>query len=406
MTRQRWLVLAFGLLTLGGCVSVPRRPPPPGLINAAEPAGFGPDIRLLTVDRRRYIQEFPQWVAGLRKAAHGKPINILVLSGGGSYGAFGAGALTGLSKTHARPQFQLVTGVSAGALLAPFAFLGPSWDDPLRKVFTSGALRSLQRSSKLGALKRIVFPQGVGGHDPLATLVNRFVSDDMIDAVARQAATGRQLWVATTNLDDQETEFWNMGAIAERGGAAAHKLFRKVLIASASIPGMFPPVMIRVAENGKTYDEMHVDGSVTTPLFLAPVVALTAPVGHQLAGANVYVMINGHMGKQPTETPINTIRILEDSFSAQLIYNTRNAFNEVIAFAYREQMHLDFTSIPDAFRSGSFLDFHRQHLQELFDYGESCAMRGLLWTTVAQDVERNAYQQPDDRSARMCPDGV
>ncbi|MGH8145686.1 MAG: patatin-like phospholipase family protein [Rhodanobacteraceae bacterium] len=211
-SRQYWLALA--MMVLGGCVMVPRRPPPPDLINTAVPAGFKPDIRMLSVNRQRYMQELPGLAAGLRQAAHGRPINVLALSGGGSYGAFGAGALVGLSRAHARPKFQLVTGVSAGALLAPFAFLGTAWDTQLQQVFTSGALASLQHSGSMpSVLKRVVFPQGVGGHDVLASLVDRFISNALIDAVARQAKTGRQLWIATTDLDDQETMFWNMTAV-------------------------------------------------------------------------------------------------------------------------------------------------------------------------------------------------
>lgn len=401
--RQYWLALA--VVVLGGCVMVPRRPPPPHLINTAVPAGFNPDIRLLSVNRQRYMQELPGLTAGLRQAAHGQPINVLALSGGGSYGAFGAGALVGLSQAHARPKFQLVTGVSAGALLAPFAFLGPAWDTQLQQVFTSGALASLQHSGSIpSVLKRVVFPQGAGGHDVLVSLVDRFITNALIDAVARQAKTDRQLWIATTNLDDQETMFWNMTAVAERGGRAAHQLFRKILIASASIPGVFPPVMILVVENGKTYDEMYIDGSVTTPLFVAPVIALTTPEGTGFRGANVYVLIDGHMGKEPTKTPINTLKILEDSFSAQLTYSTRQALNEVIALAHRGRMHLEFASLPDAYRAGSFLDFRRKHLQQLFDYGESCAARGLLWTSPAQGVRRDIYRPGDVDSVRMaCP---
>lgn len=404
--RRWWRWLVFSVVVLDGCVTMPRRPPPPALINFAAPVGFNVDVRLLSVNRRRYVQELPGLVADIKRAADGKTVNVLVLSGGGSYGAFGAGVLVGLSRAHTRPQFDLVTGVSAGALLAPFAFLGPAWDAQLRKVFTSGALESLQRSPKLDLFKAMLFPKGVASHDPLARLVDRFISNAMISAVARQAATGRQLWVATTDLDDQETMFWNMSAIAERGGRAADTLFRKILVASASIPGMFPPVLIPVTENGRVYDEMQVDGSVTTPLFIAPVIALTAPAETGLSAANVYVIINGHMGCQPSETPVNILHILEDSFSAQLTYNTREALNEVIALANRDGMHLALATLPDAYPSGSFLDFHRKHLQQLFDYGESCAKRGLLWTSATQDIRRNFYQGSGDPSKTLCPGAV
>lgn len=407
MLRLGRLLLALPLVAFSSCVLVPRHPPPPQLINDAAPPGFSPGVRMLTVDRRRYMRDAPKWLAELKRAAHGKPVNILALSGGGSGGAFGAGALVGLSEANARPQFQLVTGVSAGALLAPFAFLGPGWDAQLRQVFASNALEGLQRSSKFGALERILFPQGLAGRDPLTGLVKKFVSNAMIDAIAREAATGRMLLVATTDLDNQETVLWNMGMIAEHGGPSGYALFRKILVASASIPGMFPPIMIRVTEGGRTYDDMQVDGSVTTPVFIAPIIAQTTPGAEaQLADANVYVIVNSHLGMQPSATPINTIGILEESFSAQLTYHTRAALINAMALAQRNHMHFMLTDLPTDYRAGGFLDFRRAHLQRLYDYGESCARRGLLWTDAAQSIRLNVYRHMGGLSSGpVCPAG-
>lgn len=224
--RMHWMVLLLAAVALGGCALAPRRPPPPNLINDAAPEGFSPDIRILTVDRARFAQQSPMVVRDILRAADHRPVNILVLSGGGASGAFGAGALLGLTKAHARPQFELVTGVSAGALIAPFAFLGPDWDPQLQKVFAGGDIEHLQRSPTLGLLARVLFPLGAG-RSSLAELVDHNVTDAMIDAVARKAAQGNKLFVATTDLDSQETMLWGMSAIALHGGPAAHDLFRK-----------------------------------------------------------------------------------------------------------------------------------------------------------------------------------
>lgn len=401
----RWLALLFGALVSGGCVSTPRRPPPPDLISNATPEGFPPDIRLVTIDRARFAREAPALLRGLGRSAPDGKINILVLSGGGAGGAFGAGALAGLAEAHARPQFQMVTGVSAGALVSPFAFLGAAWDPQLRKVFEGGDIERLQQSLTWGVIGRILFPQGIGGHDRLADLVDHNITDAMIDAIAREAATGRKLIVATTNLDDQETVLWDMGAIAMHGGLAAHELFRKVLTASASVPGVFPPVLIRVRDGGKIYDEMHVDGSVTTPLFAVPLIAhVLTEGGSELNGANLYAIVNGKLAMQPEETPINTIKILIDSFSAQITYKTRDALALVIALARRNHMHFRLTDIPVEYPSGSFLDFHRAHLRQLFGYGESCAKQGLLWTNPEQSIRHNLYRHPDEAALRAaCP---
>ncbi|MBN8735432.1 MAG: patatin-like phospholipase family protein [Xanthomonadales bacterium] len=403
---KRWWVLLPCIAALGGCVLTPRRPPPPTLINAAVPAGFPADIRLLTVDRQRFVQELPQWLEGLHRAAGSRKINVLVLSGGGAGAAFGAGALAGLARARARPQFDLVTGVSAGALLAPFAFLGPAWDPQMEKVFEGGDIERLQHSTgRWSTIGRFLFPRSAGGNDSLVELVDRNITDAMIDAVGREAATGRMLVVATTDLDDQETMLWNMGAIAAQGGTAAHDLFRKVLVASASVPGVFPPVLIPVQEGKHAYDEMHVDGSVTTPLFIAPLIAQTVQGNEAEAeGASVYVIVNGQLGMRPRQTPINTVKILEESFSAQLTYKTRDALGLVMALSRRYHMVFHLTDMPVDYPAGSFLDFSRKHMQQLFDYGETCAAENLLWTSPGGTIRRDFYGRADEGSTSTeCP---
>lgn len=403
---KRWWVLLPCMAALGACALTPRRPPPPELINDAAPAGFSPDIRLLTVDRQRFVHELPQWLEGLHRAAGSGKISVLVLSGGGAGAAFGAGALVGMTRAHARPQFDLVTGVSAGALLAPFAFLGSAWDPQMEKVFKGGDIERLQRSTgRLETTGRFLFSRSAGAHDPLVELVDRNFTDAMIDAVGREAATGRMLIVATTDLDDQETVLWNMGSIAEHGGTAAHDLFRKVMVASASVPGVFPPVLIPVQEGSHTYDEMHVDGSVTTPLFIAPLIAQTVQGNEAEAeGANVYVIINGRLAMRPRETPINTLQVLKESFSAQLTYKTRDALGLIMALSHRNHMAFHLTDIPVGYPAGSFLDFHRKHMQQLFDYGEACAAEGLLWTSPEQTIRRDLYGKADEAQVTTaCP---
>lgn len=390
---------------LGGCVLTPRLPPPPDLVNTAAPIGFSPRIRMLADDRAQLMRRLPEIEVGLRAAAGNGPVNMLVLSGGGAYGAFGAGALIGMAKANKLPPFEVVTGVSAGALLAPFAFLGPSWDADLHKVFESRVIQRLQPSIPGGLIKSLLFPQGIGGHSSLRKLVDRTFTDSLIAAVARVSATGRMLIIATTNLDDQETVLWDMGAIARHGGKAADKLFREVLTASASVPGVFPPVMIRVREGDKTYDEMHVDGSITTPLFFAPIIAVTMPgAWSKLARANIYVIVNGHLVIQPAKVPIDTLTILRDSFSAETAYKTKGTLGEIAGLARFYHMHLRMTSLPAGYSSGSFLDFHREHLRQLFRYGEACAEQGELWTSITAAVKRNLSPYLDETQARSaCP---
>ncbi len=388
------LLLALMFL-LGGCQTAPRRAAPPDLINQATPEGFPPALRLVTTDLHGFTSQSTEFFKGIRAAATDGTIDILALSGGGSGGAYGAGALAGLSRAHERPQFELVTGVSAGALLAPFAFLGPDWDARMQLAFTGKRSARLMRSPTRTILARLLSPRGLPRHNPLFQLVDHFVTPAMIDAVAREAAKGRKLIVATTDLDKHETVLWDMGAIAARGDPTARRLFRDVLIASASVPGIFPPVLIHVSDGHSRYDEMHVDGSVTTSVFTMPlIVGIQAYDVPELRGAHLYMIVNGQLARTPRTTPFNTIDVLSNSFAAEMTYKTRGAVLENIAAARRMHMQFRMTEIPVDYPQESFVDFDAKHMRALFDYAEDCASRGLLWLTPEQSIRRNMRMHP------------
>lgn len=389
MGSKEFLLLA-GLTLLGGCTTASRRPAPPDLISNALPDGYPPTVRLLTIDRRNFASRSSDFFQGIRSAATDGTIDILALSGGGSEGAFGAGALAGLSRAHTRPQFELVTGVSAGALIAPFAFLGSDWDASLHAAFSGERSRRLLRAPHLRMLARLLFPHSARRHGRLFDLVDHYVTPEMIDAVARATAKGRRLIVATTDLDKQETVLWDMGVIAARGGEPARELFRDVLIASASVPGIFPPVLIHVRAGDTRYDELHVDGSVTTSVFAMPLIAQILPKDlPQLKGANLYMIVNGQLARRPRTTPLKTTALLKSSFSAGMTYKTRETIADTIAFTKRLGMRFRLTEVPVDYPLEGFMDFRPRHMQALFDYAADCAARGLLWLTPAQSIRRN-----------------
>ncbi|MDE2304470.1 MAG: patatin-like phospholipase family protein [Gammaproteobacteria bacterium] len=393
-------VLACGL---AGCAAPPRRPAPPTAINDAVPPGFPASVRLVTTDLAGFTRRAPLFFTGIRDAAVGGHVDILSLSGGGSEGAFGAGVLVGLTRAHARPRFDLVTGVSAGALIAPFAFLGSRWDGALQNAFTTDHSALLGRSPLWRFLRRLVVPLGREHDDPLFDMVNHYVTPELVAAVARASEKGRRLVIATTDLDSEETVLWDMGVIAEHGGEAARALFRDVLVASASVPGAFPPVMIRVQQGRRVYDEMHVDGSVTTSLFAFPLVAGLGRVDlPPLHGGELYLIVNSPLARLPKTTPVSTVAVLARSFSAGMTYKTRESIIDTINLTSRLGMGFRMTAIPADFPTTSVVDFSAGFMRSLFDYGERCAVGGRIWLKPDQTLRRGIG--PDaSRSALDTP---
>jgi hypothetical protein len=378
--------LMVAALSIAACAGSARREHPIYWYDTATPAGFPETVRSVTEDRASFEKETERFLTRLRKATGEGPINVLALSGGGAGAAFGAGALTGLSKAGLRPQFHVVTGVSAGALTAPFAFLGPAWDDELTESFSG------QRSVKLVqfSLTGLLFGSSTFKGKPLADLVNHYATEGMLRAVAVEAAKGRLLLIATTDLDSERTVIWDMGAIAMHGGPAALKLFRQVLIASASIPGLFPPVMIPVETSGTILEEMHVDGSTTASMFIAPEIASVLPDQLRgLHGANIYVIANGQYGAATITTRLRTTAIAKRGIQASLHSSTRGAVLATLALATRNDMHLNVTAIPDDYPFNGLFDLKPERMHALFTFGADCARRGELWTTPEGLLQRS-----------------
>src|SRR5262249_55735259 len=224
----------------------------------------------------------------------------LALSGGGADGAYGAGLLTGWSQSGNRPEFAVVTGVSIGALAAPYAFLGSRMDEDLRKNFAE--------ITAADAFEDKATPESLFDTWPLKQLIEKRVTREMLVAIAAEHAKGRRLFVVTTNVDAGRRVVWNMGAIAAAGDERALKLFREILLASSSIPGFFQPVLIDVEANGKKFQEMHLDGTVTAPFFVMPE-SMLAPGAARLPTNQIYVIVNSKLSSEFSmpERRINTI---------------------------------------------------------------------------------------------------
>jgi predicted acylesterase/phospholipase RssA len=358
-------------------------------------------IRTLDADQR--FSQLPSTIVAQRLHAlrSGEPLNILALSCGAGAGAFGAGAVAGLTRSGSRPDFAVVTGVSTGALIAPYAFLGPTWDARLLDAFTNGPGENFLQPRGLGA----IFGSSVYRGAPLKQLVDAYVSDEMIHAVAREADKGRLLLVVTTDVATGEPVMWDLGAIARNGGPDARTLFRDVLMASASIPGMFPPVMIRVREDGATHDEAHVDGAATMPFFVPPTFAETPPGAladtHRTA---VYVIIDGQLGETARATRLTARAIFSRSVDAGLHHMLLTTLELTAATAQLQGATLQYSAIPGAYPLPDGFDFHPDTMRPLLHYAYECAQAGRLWTVFRRtDDDRGSTDRGEDTQKVPCP---
>ena len=258
------------MTVMSGCVKK-RISPPPELIHDSTVLGMT-GARTWAFEHSELFEE--DLTTSVKQAKRYSPtrhldasghFNILTLSGGGANGAFGAGILCGWSAAGTRPTFKMVTGISTGALIAPFAFLGADYDHILKQVYTSVETENILSFRFFTYIRRGV--DSLADSLPLQVLLEKYVTEDVIRSVALAHQTGRRLYIGTTDLDANRLVIWNMGVIAASERPEAFDLFRKILLASASIPVLFPPVYIPVEVEGEIYEEMHVDGGVATQVF-------------------------------------------------------------------------------------------------------------------------------------------
>ena len=336
----------------------------------------------------------------LRAAHPGKPLSILALSGGGAGGAFGAGAIAGLTRTGMRPEFDVVTGVSAGALVAPYAFLGPSWDAQLLDAFTGVEGDSLLQSRGLG----VIFGSSIYSGRPLRQLIETYVSDEMIRAIAREALKGRLLLVATTDVASGEPVVWDLGAIAKNGGSTARTLICDVLVASASVPGMFPPVIIRVVQDGLSADQAHVDGAATVPFFVPPALLQSSRSVPGAGRAAVYVIVDGSLSGGAQTTRLTARAILTRSIRVGLDHLLLTSLQLTAATAQLEGADMQYSSLPADYPLPDAFDFSARIRRPLFHYAYQCAESGRLWTVLPPADEANVFSYEMTRTESIpCP---
>ncbi len=391
------------LIGLPGCQSLPRQPPEPmDVAGAADPGIAGcpsaqvddepegarcrflisRDPESMTPTARVALRRELAWRARNGDTGPLPPMSMLAISGGGDDGAFAAGLLVGWTEAGTRPEFKLVTGISTGALIAPFAFLGSKYDPQLQASYTEISQRDI--------FKRRGLIQGLTGDaladtSPLAKTIAREVTSELLDAIAQEYAKGRVLLVGTSNLDSMEPVIWNMTAIAanNRNDPHALTLFREILLASASIPAAFPPVMFDITRGDTHYQEMHVDGGAEAQVFVYPpslrVTEVAAEKGIDRR-RTLYLIRNARMDNEQIEVRRSTLSIASRAVSSTLQSQGIGDLFRIYYTAQRDGVDYNLAYIPASFTvKRTTGQFDTAYMRALFNYARDQARAGYPW---------------------------
>ncbi|WP_295145001.1 patatin-like phospholipase family protein [uncultured Reyranella sp.] len=326
------------------------------------------------------------------------PADYLALSGGGEDGAFGAGVLTGWTKTGTRPEFRIVTGVSTGALMAPFAYLGSAYDDALTRFYTGITQESVMRSR--GYLDAL-FGDSLYDSRPLQEMIRSALTPNVLDSIAREYLDkGRLLMVATTNLDTPVGVLWNIGALAASGQPASVDLIVQVLLASASIPGAFPPVMIRFEHDGRSYEEMHVDGGALTQVMLYPGTLSLGDIAPSLLKRVVarerrlWIIRNSRMGRRSQPVERSAIRITSRALNTLIATQGVGDLYQLYVLAQRDHLRYRVTYIPGDFAMKPNDLFDPVYMRALFEFGQTYIQSGQPWHDFPPGYSPNSLYSP------------
>ena len=384
-------LLVMCLILIQGCGSAPTRldAVPSTLTSQADIPGM-PGVRY--VGGGDMTELFKVGVEGLRReqeslADRGQkgalpPLNYLAISGGGDNGAFSAGLLNAWTAKGDRPEFKLVTGISTGALIAPFAFLGSKYDATLKEIYTTISPKDViePRTFLSG-----IFGDAMADNAPLWRLTRKWVDEEFLKEVAAEYADGRFLLVATADMDASRAIIWDMGRIASYGGPEALQLFVSVMMASASIPAGFPPVMIDVEAGGQRYQEMHVDGGIMAQVFAYPAgisaQQMNAATGMQ-RDRSMYVIRNARLDPDWAQVERRTMSIAGRALAALIHSQGIGDLYRIYATAERDGVDFNLAFIPANFNATHPEEFDNAYMRALYQTGYDTMLKGFPWLTV------------------------
>ena len=396
---RMYLICAL-LLTLPGCASAPPHTAvPESAVNAALVDSFGPGIRTwgdesrsdiaATIEGRitRYKENNADYYAQHKTYP---TMNYLALSGGSNNGAYAAGILCGWTKAGTRPEFTIVTGVSTGALLAPFAFLGPKYDDVLRREYTTVTSDKIFLTNTWRTIKGLAGGISLVDTSPFKKRLDELITPELFAEIAAEHRKGRRLLIGTTNLEAQRSVIWNIGNIANSGNPKGLELFKKILLASSAVPGIFEPIFIDVMVEGKQYQEIHVDGGVTSQVFLFPLKSshldkdAFAEAGIK---RDLYVIRNGKVTPDYLEMKPMVFSLSQRSIETLIKYQGLGDLYRLYSGAVRDGINYHLTYIPPEFNEKSSELFDPVYMSKLFQLGYDMNKDGDFWFESPPGIE-------------------
>lgn len=376
--------LVILIMTLAGCASVPERQPLPreytakaGIPGVPEARFWGDEWptfsaeRFATFTESDFRRDFP--------SSYDRPHNYLAISGGGANGAYGAGLLVGWTASGTRPEFNMVTGVSTGALTAPFAFLGADYDEKLKTVYTTTTTKDIvTKRNPIAA----AFSDSMADTTPLKKLIAKYIDSEMIVDIAREHKKGRRLFIGTVNLDAGRSVIWNIGAIAASDYPDKVELIHEILRASAAIPVAFPPVVISVEADGKQYDEMHVDGGTGSQVFVYPASTDWKVIAQKLevhGKPHVYVIRNSFLDPDYEGVNRNVLPIASRTIDSLIRTQGIGDLYQIYALCERDGNDFNLAYLPSDFTDEPSEGFDPVYMKKLFDRGYRMALGGYPW---------------------------
>lgn len=386
------IILLFSIVLLAlsvGCARQERNPIPVELISVAKIPGMdgirdfsGSFSDQLQKDIELSIQQESK-TSFIAKPSGPKVYKSLALSSGGPHGAFGAGFLVGWTAHGSRPDFKLVTGISTGAIIAPFAFLGPEYDPGLENLFTTISTNNLVHFK---GLKTLVDFESIGDSSPMLNRMREIVDEKFLAQIAKEHNRGKRLLIGTTNLDAGQLVVWNMGKIANSGHPKALELFHHVILASASIPGVFPPVLFSVEAEGELYDEMHVDGGVKAQFFLTEALTDLTQLSDKAFDAvtnatkEIYVIRNGKLRADPRPVQRDIFDILKSTTEDMTITAVQDSLYRVYMFAEKKGADFNYIGVPEDYHFIKTKEYADEaEMIRLFNKGYTMAIDGPEW---------------------------